>query len=296
MNQNSGVYQDTLQAAIEQNISGSDFFFEIANEASVRYRCATKYQPIVHVRQDPNIKDCTGGIVWETAFFLATYLESLLLGDTENTCAKKWENVLEVGAGTGFLGLVLAHHGYNVIMTEAPQALKNLEANVSTAIEETHVWEGNRIPRAAQLRWESTDDRAQIAETTPAPFDLVVGTDVIFTVELVQPLLESIHALSDERTVVYLCFQERCPDAHKTLLELAPRYFEVFDDSELLSATGGCQFTQELECWLIRLTGRKGKRKTSRSLNQFDGPKGQKRKTQKKSSDHSNRPKKQSRD
>lgn len=270
------VYQDMLEKAIEQNISGSEFFFDLANEVTIGYRCATKSHPIIRIHQDQNIKDCTGGIIWETAFLLASYLEPILLGNSGIPGrSAEWKNVLEVGAGTGLLGLVLAHHGCNVILTEAPEALHNLETNVSAATGDSCAWEGRDMPRAAQLRWERAEDRAQAVVAKNAPFDLIVGTDVIFAAALVEPLLQTLHGLSNEDTVVYLCFQERCADAHKALLELAPRYFEVFDDSPLLAKD--CCFAQELECWLIRLSGsksqpKKRKKPTSSPVNQSAEP------------------------
>jgi len=48
-------------------------FFELANARSVQYRCQSGAK--LEIEQDGNIKDCTGGIVWETALLLATYLE-----------------------------------------------------------------------------------------------------------------------------------------------------------------------------------------------------------------------------
>ena len=135
----------TYQALRERNkgADSSEFFFELANSGTVRYR--GKAGKTLTVQQDRNIDDCTGGIIWETAYLLATYLEA------QGGLAKR--RVLEVGAGCGLLGLVLATHGAEVLLTEAQPAMSNLRRNVKAAGKEC-----KPTPRAMQLRWESEDD------------------------------------------------------------------------------------------------------------------------------------------
>ncbi len=48
-------------------------FFEMANSNTIEYRCSGG--SLLSIKQDRNIKNCTGGIVWETAFLLGTFLE-----------------------------------------------------------------------------------------------------------------------------------------------------------------------------------------------------------------------------
>lgn len=60
------------------------------NADRVQYKC--KGGALVDVKQDRTVKDCTGGIVWETAFLLATFLEVFVLlclwecGKDQNAC------------------------------------------------------------------------------------------------------------------------------------------------------------------------------------------------------------------
>lgn len=235
------VYQERLP---KKASAAAEFFFDLANERHVSYRCATNPPKVVTVSQDKDIEECTGGIVWETSFLLATFLEQQKL-------IRKNAKVLEVGAGCGMLGCVLACHGCRVVLSEATEAMVNLERNVQ-AVVAAH--RHNLIAQARLLRWDNSDDILKIARSDVAPFDLILGTDVIFKPDLVEPLLKAISAMSHPATVVYLCFQERCAESHRLLMTLAPTYFEVTNLSSSLRETQGCHFAQELECWLLQLT------------------------------------------
>ena len=79
---------------------------------------------------------------------------------------------------------------------------------------------------ALQLRWgEAADEHAALAWNAGSPFDVIVGTDVVFAERWVEPLLRSMRRCAGQRTVVWLCLQERCAAAHALLLARAPAYF-----------------------------------------------------------------------
>jgi hypothetical protein len=94
-----------------------------------------------------------------------------------------------------------------------------------------------------------------------------VGTDVVFSEHLVVPLLNTIHALADAKTTVWLCLQERCAAAHKLLMTSIPSYFRSCEQiqSPGTAVEEGCSeevvavieaLHGELECVLLKLTGR----------------------------------------
>ena len=70
----------------------AEVFFNLANDQRVAYRTASGH--LVTVRQDPDVEDSTGGIVWETAYLLATFLE----GRPDNGLPAPQSSVLELGA------------------------------------------------------------------------------------------------------------------------------------------------------------------------------------------------------
>ena len=188
------AYQDRVP---KKPSEAAEFFFDLANESRVVYRCATSPPKTITVQQNKDIEDSTGGIVWETSFLLATYLERRSL------CAPR-SAVLEVGAGCGMLGLVLAAHGCRVVVSEASEAMANLTRNVAAV----KAQQGSALRVEARLlRWDVASDVESAAASAEAPFDLVVGTDVFFSPELVEPLLQTIAAVCHRDTVVFLCFQ-----------------------------------------------------------------------------------------
>ena len=134
--------------------------------------------------------------------------------------------------------------------------------------------------RALQLRWDVAADRAAVAADNGGPFDVVVGTDVVFNVALVGPLLDTILHLCHADTHVWMCVQERCADAHRELMRLAPEMFDFEDrTAELRGETRGSapasapasasapapvstssgRIAEELECYLFHLRPKAGR-------------------------------------
>lgn len=246
--------------------------FELANAPAVTYRCQGGQH--ITVRQDRTAKVHTGGIVWETAFLLALFLEQ-----RQKKSKKKQSqaaapsgvgarHVLEVGAGCGLLGMVLAAAGCDVLLTEHPIALANLQSNVAASTPLS------QRARVMPLDWTEESHihalvAAQRARGCPPCFDTIVGTDVVFSEQLVVPLLNTIHTLANAKTTVWLCLQERCAASHKLLLASIPSYFgsctQIQKPSEAVE--DGCDegvaavieaLHGELECVLLKLTGRLG--------------------------------------
>jgi 2-polyprenyl-3-methyl-5-hydroxy-6-metoxy-1,4-benzoquinol methylase len=270
-----------LYAPPELGDDAASVFFELANARAIKYKCQSGVK--LKIEQDSNIKDCTGGIVWETALLLATYLEgrgknklgwcedddefccpdgdygrrkeanqdlqptsqssedkkthkknpnSLVNGTEQTKPAKRkgcytgddWDGdddslrickgdrpvdrgkckkskreeianagvsdtppkVLEVGAGCGLLGLVIAHMGAQVLLTEAAEAMEILTKNVNMKANLEQLAPGASA-KARKVDWTSEEDiRALEQEHNSAKFDVVVGTDVIFKAVLVR--------------------------------------------------------------------------------------------------------------
>jgi hypothetical protein len=248
--------------------------FELANAPAVTYRCQGGQH--ITVRQYRTAKVHTGGIVWETAFLLALFLEQQQQQRRQQQQQKRQQaaasssvgarHVLEVGAGCGLLGMVLAAAGCDVVLSEHPIALANLQSNVAAC---EPLAERARV---VQLDWTKETHiqalvAAQRARGCPPCFDTIVGTDVVFSEQLVAPLLHTIHTLAHAKTTVWLCLQERCAASHKQLLASIPSYFgscaQIRSPSEAVEE--GCDedvaavieaLHGELECVLLKLTGR----------------------------------------
>ena len=107
----------------------AEAFYELANAPVVGFKIeSSKRGKEIRIHQDSECQTHTGGIVWETSYLLACYLEAKHK-NKKNSLGK----VLEVGSGCGMLGLILSASklAKNVVMTETTEVLPNLEENVS---------------------------------------------------------------------------------------------------------------------------------------------------------------------
>ena len=248
-------------------VDPADAFFELANSPVVGYKIDS-YKS-VWVKQCNMCQTHTGGIVWETSYLLALYLNERIKGANSN---ETYGKVLEVGAGCGMLGLILACSGVvkKVVMTETTEVLKNLRENVLFNIRPKKISsrkKSNQIKSCCpsslsvrKLRWECFETDINICDSEgsddlcPHSFDTILGTDVIFSIKLVSPLLRTLQKMSNENTIIYLCVQIRCSDSHSLLKSKAAEFgFGYRDCSKELENIPNCTWGIALECKLIRL-------------------------------------------
>ncbi|XP_029655822.1 protein N-lysine methyltransferase METTL21A [Octopus sinensis] len=115
-------------------------------------------------------------VVWDSAIVLSEFLEV-------NPEFAKNKNVIELGAGTGLVGIVAALLGGDVTVTERQSALENLCANVNA---NTAVY-GNISLRAKKLDWTNN-----LSDSFMADYDLIVGADIIYIEETFPHLLKTL--------------------------------------------------------------------------------------------------------
>lgn len=148
--------------------------------------------------------------VWDAGIGMARYLEH----DRRLLASLRGKRVLELGAGTGLLAAVLAHAGAQVVATDLAHVCDFLRTSIASngvAMVPTDgggggAWSppsGGCVAVAA-CDWK---DAAAPAVLTAAfgPFDAVIGTDVVYSEQLVRPLLEcaaAVCALSGRRRCV----------------------------------------------------------------------------------------------
>jgi len=248
-----------FEAALRAPGDTAEKLFELANKPAVRFSIAGGY---VQVAQDRSTTEHSGGVVWETAFFLARYLEQHVLPERRPNGDRRLR-VVELGSGCGLLGLALARLDCKVTLTEQPAAMGNLKANVAAH----KAASGGGLPKAMQLSWGEEADIAAVSAR--GPFDLVVASDVVFATRFVEPLLRSVAALLSARAgeaegavpECWLCLQQRDPDSHRELLEQAPSLFRVAELN--FEGLPGFEAAVELECLLLRLRLQKRRREDS---------------------------------
>ncbi|CAJ1373402.1 unnamed protein product, partial [Effrenium voratum] len=228
--QGRGIKEEAALSSCDQP---SEKLFELANRPSLCLRIGGS---VLEVSQDRSTQEHSGGVVWETAFFLLRYLEREVLPGLGRRL-----RVVELGAGCGLLGLGLARLGCEVVLTDQPLALPNLRHNAEGSGAEVQV-----------LSWGDVEHMEAVRRQ--GPFDLVVGSDVVFALRFVEPLLQTIGALLQDSGTCWLCLQRRDPDAHALLMQKAAEAFEVQELS--FEGLQGLEAAQELECLLLRLTRR----------------------------------------
>mmetsp|Transcript_32724 Transcript_32724/g.84854 ORF Transcript_32724/g.84854 Transcript_32724/m.84854 type:complete len:313 (-) Transcript_32724:8-946(-) len=190
-------------------------FFELANRKVVR---CTFSSVSIEVEQDTKLHDSCGGIVWETAYCLGKYAHRELAAATRSPCRNL--RCLEVGAGCGLVGLSLAALGCSTVCTDVGPVLPLLRRNV-------HRNKGVVSGKVdvAELDWTNDEHLRNLAQR--APYDVIVGTDVVFAQRLVQPLIRVLQALSAPHTLIWICVQERCSAAFGEFVEALPQWFQV---------------------------------------------------------------------
>lgn len=141
--------------------------------------------------------DHVGLVVWQSAFVLA---ELLLQRPPWGT----WVGVkcVDLGTGTGVLGIALAMAGADVVLTDMPHILpltqRNLLHNMAQCVHST---------RVVALPWgPDVEEVIQGGEWRP---DLITGADVVYQRQHFPALLDCITALSAPHTVTFLSFKVR---------------------------------------------------------------------------------------
>lgn len=115
----------------------------------------------------------TGLRTWEAALLLGTYLFS-----SAGKSIVQNKNIIELGAGTGFLSILCAKHlgAQYVLATDGSgQALNDLESNVFL-----NGLKGTEVINAAVLIWgHMLNDEMLEGADEKRSYDLVIGADVV---------------------------------------------------------------------------------------------------------------------
>ncbi|XP_036276472.1 protein N-lysine methyltransferase METTL21A isoform X1 [Pipistrellus kuhlii] len=146
----------------------------------------------VQIRQDWRQLG-VAAVVWDAAVVLATYLE---MGAVE----LRGRSAVELGAGTGLVGIVAALLGAQVTITDRKVALEFLKSNVEANLP-LHVQ-----PRAVvkELTWGQ-----DLGSFSPGEFDLILGADIIYLEETFADLLQTLVHLCGSQSVILLACRIR---------------------------------------------------------------------------------------
>lgn len=175
----------------------------------------------------------TGSTLWLGAQLLSLYLISTLPAVPKQTSRPR---ALELGAGIGLTSLALSSLGYDVLATDVGEVVDRvLHRNVEANVDRVRSWAGvegrvygciavkelDWFVEPEKWRWDlvgtvtgggsggsdggresesesesAPDSRKQGAALLGPPFDLVVTSDTLYMMELVEPLLRTLLAAS----------------------------------------------------------------------------------------------------
>ncbi|KAG9491611.1 hypothetical protein GDO78_000235 [Eleutherodactylus coqui] len=147
--------------------------------------------------------------VWEAALYLCTYFE-------EQKLNFKGKKVIELGAGTGIVGILVSLLGGHVTMTDLPHALPQIRKNVSVNVPL------DPIPRVCALSWGI--DQVHF----PQDYDFVLGADIVYLKETYELLIQTLLHLCGPRTTILLSSKMRKEHGTTDFFQnILPQYFDI---------------------------------------------------------------------
>lgn len=149
-------------------------------------------------------------VVWDAAVVLSLYLE---LGQVE----VRGKAAIELGAGTGLVGIVAALLGAQVTITDRKPALELLSTNVQANVPANL----QSAVSVSELSWGSG------LEHYPAGgYHLVLGADIVYLEDTFLSLLRTLDHLCSDVTVVLLACKIRY-DRDSNFLDMLRKAFAV---------------------------------------------------------------------
>ncbi|KAJ6803457.1 protein N-lysine methyltransferase METTL21A isoform X2 [Iris pallida] len=180
----------------------------------------------LQLAQDPNSKHL-GTTVWDASVVLIKFLERNSRKGRFCPARLKGKRTIELGAGCGLAGFGMALLGSDVVSTDQvevlPLLMRNVERNTSYITQASSDSASFGSIKVAELDWGNND---HIRAVDP-PFDFIIGTDIVYVEHLLEPLLQTILALSGPRTTILLGYEIRSTTVHEKMMRMWKENFEV---------------------------------------------------------------------
>lgn len=180
--------------------------------AGVRHLELADTLPVVQVPQKDVGEEAV--VVWDAALVLAYFLlkQDLIQPDTK---------VLELGAGTGAVGLVAATLGAKrVVITDLPRILPLLQEGIALNPNLSNI-------EARALSWGHQEDLDQL-EFVP---DLVLVSDCIYYEASVDPLISTLKSLVGSQTATRILLSYEVRDYLESKKIIAKEFFRAVGEN-----------------------------------------------------------------
>lgn len=161
--------------------------------------------------QDAGEEDNCGGIMWPAGIRLSRHLVQNRQGEL------KGARVLEIGSGTGIVGLAAACLGAHVMLTDKREQLPVMWDNVQVNAELVDAAGGSAT--VVELDWDEPDADPDVLDQD---YDWIFGADVTYDVTRMPALAKLLRqmVLTNPTAVVKLAHMHRSKDIDKTMREI----------------------------------------------------------------------------
>ena len=160
----------------------------------------------------------TGSVVWDGGVMLCRCLEHWVDG---NLLRLRGARVIDLGSGTGLVGIAAAALGANAVLTNQACMLRLLRENAARNTEEPLPG----VVTVAELDWDDPQHSAAHREPTPL---VVMAADCVFNEAIVPALLQTMAALAGPETLLLISLELRSDETHQVFLSLALAGFRVW--------------------------------------------------------------------
>ncbi|XP_049653669.1 LOW QUALITY PROTEIN: EEF1A lysine methyltransferase 3 [Accipiter gentilis] len=200
--------EEEEEAALRSVFPRDPELFADAFPVERRYRLCGR---VLRIAQHHGPRLGPAASVWEAALSLCRYLE-------EQRFDFRGRTVIELGAGTGIVGILAALLGGDVTITDQPAALDQIRENVRL----NFPVEGGR-PQVRALLWGQDEGSFR------PEYEVILGSDIVYHPPSFSPLLGTLRHLCGPRSFALLCAKMRGGDAgaRRFFRQMLPPYFRI---------------------------------------------------------------------
>lgn len=165
-------------------------------------------------------------VVWDAALVLTKYLEKQ---STKSPFWLKGLRIVELGAGLGCVGIAAACYGGDVIMTDLPEVVPQLEKTIDL---NRAAWSEKGKISAVALAWGH--NKPIELEFIHQQIDIILMSDCVYYEESVDPLIETLKSLTSKTTEIILCQEQRDTEKQKAVWKsFMNKLYEDFSASKI---------------------------------------------------------------
>ncbi|XP_072326307.1 EEF1A lysine methyltransferase 3-like [Scyliorhinus torazame] len=146
----------------------------------------------LHITRDFSKNVGVAIVIWEPGRVLCHYFEEAQIVFAE-------KKVIELGSGTGLVGILAAMLGGHVTLTDQPKVLSQIEYNVTSNIPSANL----HLAKVCALSWGR--DHYQF----PSDYDYILGSDIVYKSHEFDLLINTLLHLSNQNTIIYLSSKMR---------------------------------------------------------------------------------------